>query len=716
MGSYISTEAHTQAADDSETKEMQDFLSELPSQHLEPLWSQMNVMVPPSPNPTAKAHMWKYAEALPQLQKAGALVPEERAERRVLMLVNPSMQSPYTTDTIYGGLQLVNPGETAPAHRHLAFACRFIIDGEGFTAVEGKKMPLVRGDVVTTPIWHWHDHGNESREPVIWLDMLNLPLFRFAPVHFAEGYADPRYPSTPCDPCEWRHPWAPVEEALNAAAGPHAVHHYRNADGRPLSTTLGVQAERLAPGAEAASRDSCSYIYHCYEGTGRTEVETPVGEKSVFRWTARDTFAVPAWSSVRHVNESPDQRAYLVACHDAFLSDAPKAIGRRTTSIYRQRDGSNANMAEIVGLVASSIALAQVVGKIGGGVLKLKRMWDEVKDVPEAIQDLFKRLELILPMVARIARDIETGATLFEDMEAVESCILSCQQVISDEATMMNDLIVQIDATKRARRVRDFVRVALKRDVLERHEKKLEVMIQILLPVHSEYSRACTKAIPTAVVQHLSASGYVAKQRRGEKNDVEERDLSLEPWRKQNGLSTYRGMSLPSSTLELPWKGQSFFGSFTSASRTSQIVHGSSKYDITERAFRLQPPRWLAQHAWELRVLSGWQLHFRAYNFVPDRSPAFISVVCGDMNTLLRLFKGGKASPFDVSESGSLMHEALRFGRLRIIRTLVQLGVCMSHQDLLHATYGLANMGVQSDSLCDIEKARHDDPYEITEL
>ncbi|KAG7143692.1 Gentisate 1 like protein [Verticillium longisporum] len=495
MGSYISTETPAQAGGDGETKEMEDFLSVLPSQHLEPLWSQMNVMVPPNPNPTAKAHMWKYAEALPHLQKAGALVPEERAERRVLMLVNPSMQSPYTTDTIYGGLQLVNPGETAPAHRHLAFACRFIIDGEGFTAVEGKKMPLVRGDVVTTPIWHWHDHGNESREPVIWLDMLNLPLFRFAPVHFAEGYADPRYPSTPCDPCEWRHPWAPVEEALNAAAGPHAVHHYRNADGRPLSTTLGVQAERLAPGAEVESRDSCSYIYHCYEGTGRTEVETPAGEKSVFRWTARDTFAVPAWSSVRHVNESQDERAYLVACHDARIrsravsADVPvgskgvaRTIVRRTTSIYRQRNAGNANMAEIVGLVASSIALAEVVGKVGGGILKLKRMWDEVKDVPESIQDLFKRLDLILRMVARIARDIETGATVFEDMEAVESCILCCQQVISDEATMMNDLIVQIDATKR----------------------KLEGMIQILILADSEYTRACTKAIPRVIVQHLT--------------------------------------------------------------------------------------------------------------------------------------------------------------------------------------------------------------------
>ena len=56
-------------------------------------------------------------------------------------------------------------------------------------------MPLQRGDVVVTPTWHWHDHGNESSSPVIWLDVLNLPLFTYAPVHFAEGYSESRYPS-----------------------------------------------------------------------------------------------------------------------------------------------------------------------------------------------------------------------------------------------------------------------------------------------------------------------------------------------------------------------------------------------------------------------------------------------------------------------------------------------------------------------------------------
>ncbi|RTE82544.1 hypothetical protein BHE90_002876 [Fusarium euwallaceae] len=314
MGNYTST--MSAGAADGETEEMKSYLSALPAQHLDPLWSQMNMMVPPTPNPTTKPHMWKYRDALPHLETAARLVPEEKAERRVLMLVNPSMQAPYTTDTIYGGLQIVNPGETAPAHRHLAFACRFIMDGEGFTAVEGKKMPLVRGDVVVTPIWHWHDHGNESDKPVIWLDMLNLPLFRFAPVHFAEGYSDPRYPSEHCDPCEWRFPWGPVEKALNANKDDYAIYHYTLSNGKPLSNILTVQAERLNPGASVESQESQSYLYHCYEGTGRTEVEAPSGEKMVFKWEARDTFAIPSWCKVKHVNESSTEKAYLVACHD----------------------------------------------------------------------------------------------------------------------------------------------------------------------------------------------------------------------------------------------------------------------------------------------------------------------------------------------------------------------------------------------------------------
>lgn len=70
--------------------EMDSFLSGLPAKNLEPLWSRMGAMVPPSPNPEAVPAIWKYEEMLPHLQSAAKLVPEEQAERRVLMLVNPN--------------------------------------------------------------------------------------------------------------------------------------------------------------------------------------------------------------------------------------------------------------------------------------------------------------------------------------------------------------------------------------------------------------------------------------------------------------------------------------------------------------------------------------------------------------------------------------------------------------------------------------------------
>src|SRR5690242_4326557 len=104
-----------------------------------------------------------------------------------------------------------------------------------------------------------------------------------------------------CDPSEWRHPWGPVEAKLNAQEGDHAVHDYTNSNGTPLSNILTVKAERLNPGAVVESQEQCSYIYHCYEGQGRTEIETPSGQKVTFQWKARDTFAIPTWSKIKHV-------------------------------------------------------------------------------------------------------------------------------------------------------------------------------------------------------------------------------------------------------------------------------------------------------------------------------------------------------------------------------------------------------------------------------
>ena len=295
------------------------FFQQLPAQNVAPLWLQLGHLLSKEPNPAAIPAIWRYAEIRPSLMKAGEVVSAEEAERRVLMLVNPALEAPCTTDTIYGGLQLVQPGEVAPAHRHVASALRFIIEGSrGFTAVDGERIIMERGDVILTPSWKWHDHGNDGNGPVIWLDGLDLPVFKLLKLNFAAGYPQSRYPSKESEQSDAVFKWAPVEEVLRNAGGSYARFLYKNKHGSHLSPTLSAQAERISVGSSSPeTQETVSFMYHVVEGEGYSTILSP-GRKAadIIAWSPKDTFAVPAWSKVSHTCISTNTEAFLVAFND----------------------------------------------------------------------------------------------------------------------------------------------------------------------------------------------------------------------------------------------------------------------------------------------------------------------------------------------------------------------------------------------------------------
>ena len=117
------------------------------------------------------------------------MITAKEAERRVLVLENPGLRGQSrATHSLYAGLQLVLPGEIAPAHRHSQSALRFIISGDGaYTAVDGERVTMHVGDFIITPSWTWHDHGN--RQTVIWMDVLDLPIVELLDAQFMDGRA-----------------------------------------------------------------------------------------------------------------------------------------------------------------------------------------------------------------------------------------------------------------------------------------------------------------------------------------------------------------------------------------------------------------------------------------------------------------------------------------------------------------------------------------------
>ena len=157
-----------------------EYRKTLDSLNLMPAWTLLRALMPVgAAAPQAQATHWAYAKARPLLMRAAELVPMEKAERRVLGYVNPGFDRARlsTLPSIFFGLQLIMPGERAPNHKHIPAAARIIIEGQGaYTTVDGEKLQMEEGDVILTPPLHWHDHGHEGHEPVVWMDVLDHPL------------------------------------------------------------------------------------------------------------------------------------------------------------------------------------------------------------------------------------------------------------------------------------------------------------------------------------------------------------------------------------------------------------------------------------------------------------------------------------------------------------------------------------------------------------
>jgi gentisate 1,2-dioxygenase len=95
-----------------------------------PLWEVLRDLVPREPVTQCVPAIWHFKDARPLVAEAGALITAKEAERRVLVLENPALRGKSRiTQTLYAGLQLILPGEIAPAHRHSASAIRFVLDG-----------------------------------------------------------------------------------------------------------------------------------------------------------------------------------------------------------------------------------------------------------------------------------------------------------------------------------------------------------------------------------------------------------------------------------------------------------------------------------------------------------------------------------------------------------------------------------------------------------
>lgn len=165
----------------------------LAEQSLQPLW-EMPGLLTEEPNVQGVPFRWAGRELRELGRRAGELVPVDRGgDRRVLACCNPGLGgAPYAVSTLWAAVQYLRGHEVAPAHRHTPSALRFIVEGSGvWTLVDGDPLHMGTGDLILTPSWTFHEHHNPGDHPMIWLDVLDLPIVTaLDAVFFEQGPAE----------------------------------------------------------------------------------------------------------------------------------------------------------------------------------------------------------------------------------------------------------------------------------------------------------------------------------------------------------------------------------------------------------------------------------------------------------------------------------------------------------------------------------------------
>lgn len=301
----------------------------------------------------AVPHLWKWTDIEPYLYRIAEIAPLEFTDRQQFLLLNPALGGALrVTNTIRVAISIYKPGDKAKNHMHTPNASRTILSNTGgYTSVDGEICDAKRGDLILTPNGTWHGHGNDSDEPVIWMDILDWPLLEqldciwiededpakvansssfssaYSKRHYGEGGIVPTF--------------APNNRGTGEGSSP--LMHYRGADvratleglvieegdayeaiqikftnpidGNPVFSTLGYNAQLLRPNEKTLPcRQTASTLYCCIDGHGYTEVG---GQR--LEWRKNDIFLVPNHLWRHHVNLEKSTNAILYSVTDAPL-------------------------------------------------------------------------------------------------------------------------------------------------------------------------------------------------------------------------------------------------------------------------------------------------------------------------------------------------------------------------------------------------------------
>jgi hypothetical protein len=130
-------------------------------------------------------------------------------------------------------------------------------------------------------------------------------------------------------------------------------------------------------------------------------------------------------------------------------------------------------MAEVLGVVASGIAVAQLADQIVRSIRNIHDFWQSIRDAPKDLNDALEELEILGDTLLGLQEDLSDRGGREMPGASAAKCLQYCRKVADDLEAIVVGLQQGLDG-KRGRRQLAAVKAVLQKRTLQDFQQRLD--------------------------------------------------------------------------------------------------------------------------------------------------------------------------------------------------------------------------------------------------
>ncbi len=135
-------------------------------------------------------------------------------------------------------------------------------------------------------------------------------------------------------------------------------------------------------------------------------------------------------------------------------------------------------MAEILGVVSSGIAVAQLASSIATSIIALKSYFKQIKDAPAELQNLVEEIESLNVILSHIAAD-QSGTGIVDNL-CMQRSLELCKKGVKELSECVEELRRKVEGKSRFQRQVGKVKVVLKKEEVKGLKRRMKSAVRLL--------------------------------------------------------------------------------------------------------------------------------------------------------------------------------------------------------------------------------------------